>query len=89
MRGATSGRPGGPRPTLPRPDERVIVQRRGGYRGPGRPPARKPRRRLSFVGRRLRATVHKRPRQLADAGFLTGKRYEIEVSEDRLVLRAV
>jgi hypothetical protein len=41
------------------------------------------------VGRRLRARVHKRPRQLADAGFLTGKRYEIEVSEDRLVLRAV
>lgn len=58
------------------------------------------------MGRRQRATVHKRPRQLADgkfeypkvclsglwledAGFLIGQRFEIEISEGRLVLRTV
>jgi hypothetical protein len=66
MRWATDGRPGGPRPALPRPGERGIVPRRAGYRGPLRPPERNLRRRRSSLGRRLRATVHKRPRQLAD-----------------------
>lgn len=83
-----------------------VVPRRGSYRGPFRPPERKPRRRRSSVGRRLRATVHKRPRRLSDgkfdypkvclsglwledAGFLIGQRFEIEVSEGRLVLRTV
>lgn len=83
-----------------------IVPRRAGYQGPFRSPERKPRRRRSSVGRRLRATVHKRPRQVADgkfeypkvclsglwledAGFLIGQRFEIEVSEGRLVLRTV
>lgn len=107
-----------------------IVPRRAGYQGPFQPPERKPRRRRSSVGRPLRATVHKRPRQLADgkfeyalldhplitptlfppsrgekgapsrpaclsdlwledAGFLTGKRFDIDVSEGRLVLRTV
>jgi hypothetical protein len=76
------------------------------YRFPAPRRARQPRRRKSSVGRRLRATVQKRPRQLADGkfdypklclsglwledtGFLIGQRYEIEVSEGRLVLRTV
>ena len=84
----------------------TIVPRRSGYRYPAPRPFPKPRRRKSSVGRRLRATVHKRPRQLSrgkkeypkvclsgrwleDAGFLIGQRFEIEVSEGRLVLRTV
>jgi len=46
-----------------------IVPRRAGYQGRFRRPERKPRRRRSSVGRRLRGTVHKRPRQLADGKF--------------------
>jgi hypothetical protein len=68
--------------------------------------SRKPWRRESTLGKVLRATVHRRPRQLADgrkdypkvclsgvwledAGFLIGRRYEVEVSEGQLVLRTV
>ena len=84
----------------------AIVPRRSGYRYPGPRRVRKSRRRKSAVGSRLRATVHKRPRLLADgkkdypklclsglwledAGFLIGQRYEIQVSEGRLMLQTV